>query len=164
MTGRRATSGFLLAALLTLGCVTGSAADEWSALRGEYVAVAGTNGSDPLPDAELSGMRLSVRGNAMTFLGLEPRALRMEFLLDPLARPRRIDFVYASVQRGAGRDASTPGSIVPGIYELQGDILRLGWPKTGQIRPDGFMVGAGPESEGPQFFFVVFRKLAGTER
>jgi uncharacterized protein (TIGR03067 family) len=68
-----------------------------------------------------------------------PQEFRGRCRLNPRRKPHRVDFQHP--------DAPTPrnwkGHTTPGIYELDGDVLRICFPAGGNGRPDSFEPGKG---------------------
>jgi uncharacterized protein (TIGR03067 family) len=112
----------LLSACSRTGGDEQSKADH-AALQGEWEIVSAESNGEPPPPSFLDGARFAFSGDNLTLLGKEG-----SFQLDATKTPRQIDFV-----RGKTRQ--------PGIYELDGDSLKLcvgpsdDRPKEFQTRP-----------------------------
>ena len=105
-----------------------------------------------------TGSRLTFDGHlaVLTFDG-EIRSQRTYFRLDPWARPKRIVVWDADVPgqapsglpglRSGPPKPIQPGLIARGIYELDGDRLRICLPLPGAPFPTDFVSGAGEVME-----------------
>jgi RNA polymerase sigma factor (sigma-70 family) len=105
-------------------------------LQGTWEAVAVEREGKPLVDAEMKklNLRFTVKGDGFTLK--TPAAEHFPtgtFTIDPSRLPRAINFAVVPPVR-AGRNTST----VLGIYELDGDNLKLMLAKPGQERPAEF--------------------------
>jgi uncharacterized protein (TIGR03067 family) len=99
-------------------------------MAGEWKETSRTRDGQPVPSADLGGFSQDSNGNVAT-LGA-PVATRYAVRLDGSATPKRIDYVIA---------AATPVTRL-GIYELNGDTLRICLARPGRERPAAF---ASPE-------------------
>jgi uncharacterized protein (TIGR03067 family) len=105
-----------------------------------------------------AGGRLTFDGPVavLTFDG-EPQARRSYFKLDPWARPKRIVIWDADAPgvprsgllglRSGPPDPAGPDMVCRGIYELDGDRLRICLPLPGVPFPNDFEAGAGAVME-----------------
>ncbi len=99
-------------------------------LEGEWTMVSGTLDGRPVDRRMLASGRRVTRGDESTVLFGTSVFMRMTFRLDPAAAPKAIDYVNTA---GANK-----GRAQQGIYELQGDTLRLCVAPPGAERPADF--------------------------
>ena len=112
-------------------------------LQGNWQVVSAERDGQALPDV---GMRLVFAGDRMTTFvpGFQPAP--MTFVLDPSQEPKEIDITYP------------PIGVWPGIYDLEGDSLRLCLAQTNdtaRLRPTAFRT----EPDGQSVFLYVLRRV-----
>jgi uncharacterized protein (TIGR03067 family) len=98
-------------------------------LRGTWVPTSGkANGSVPSPK-ELRKMKVVLAGDKWT-LHFEGKTAEATFKIDPTKKPKTIDL----------HPKTAKGQVVVGIYELEGDTLKICMPEpsTGKKRPTEF--------------------------
>jgi uncharacterized protein (TIGR03067 family) len=106
-----------------------AAAKELKQLAGTWIPTsAQVNGSIASPE-EVRKMKVVLAGEKWT-LHLEGKTAEATFKIDPTKKPKTIDF----------HPANAKGQVLVGIYELNGDTLRicLPEPSTGKERPTEF--------------------------
>lgn len=106
-----------------------------------------------MPKEELEKMRFVIRGNKLqAWKGIlsQPAA---EFKLDPSKTPKTIDLVGFGQKRDDKGELRQNPDVVPGIYAIQGDTLRLCLPRSEKVpRPTEFKM-----IEGKQTLIVLER-------
>jgi uncharacterized protein (TIGR03067 family) len=78
--------------------------------------------SDGIEDSGLLGAKVSFAGDKMTLQGSESRTVSIK--LDPSKRPREINVIFGSPDAPDG---------LPGIYEINGDTLKIATAIHGEI-------------------------------
>jgi uncharacterized protein (TIGR03067 family) len=96
-----------------------------------------------------SPVRWVFKGDKVTFLAdVEAASAKGSFKLDPSKKPKAIDIVFPAAP------GDKKGQTVLGIYELDGDTLKLCYDPDGAKRPAEFKSMAGSK-----LILVVFKKL-----
>ncbi len=112
------------------------AATDQADIQGRWKIVSLTVGGMPV-DFDGGDNTLLIDGRKMTFPELKSRNLKAEtvwILLDPTAKPRSVDIL----PKGVDPDTPQPkDSHTVGIYELEGDSLKICWVLAGD-RPAAF--------------------------
>ncbi len=123
---------------------TGAAKSDRDALQGVWAFDAAFQGQNPALQP-LWEAKVTVAGDAVTvngFLGLKT-PLKGTLKLDPAATPKRFDLVLEGFDLAeAGVPVKIPAGAYPGIYELDGDLVRANFAAeiTGP-RPTAFVTG-----------------------
>jgi uncharacterized protein (TIGR03067 family) len=115
----------LCGVLLAAGAVLAAAADdkkddakdELKKLEGTWQVVAAEQGGAALPEKTLKDMKAVVKGDMLKIVIGEATFLEFKFTIDPAKKPKTID-ATSTGEGDKGRQA-------PGIYELDGDSLKL---------------------------------------
>jgi uncharacterized protein (TIGR03067 family) len=84
---------------------------------------------------EQANVRLIVKGTKYIVFFGEQQVTQGTLKLDPTAKPKTIDAV--------ADDGPTKGEAMPGIYELEGDSMRVVFAQPGEPRPTEFRTRAG---------------------
>ena len=109
-------------------------------LQGTWQATEGIGNGTPLTKDQLQRLRVMFAGAKMSVFPLDggEKAMEHTFQVDPGKKPKAID---ATRLEGGGK-----GKVVKGIYDLDGDTLRLCLPaRLEKERPTEF---AAPENSG----------------
>jgi uncharacterized protein (TIGR03067 family) len=122
------------------------AKEELKKFQGEWVPVAMEVNGKPAPEQALKGLRVTLKGNRATFQQRD-KTSQGTFTIDPTTRPKQIG---ATGQEG-GREVKTIG-----IYEFDGDKLRICYTPVGGPRPTEFSSKRGTEKQ-PIFLDVLQR-------
>ncbi len=131
--------------LFLIVAVTLVAADDDDAVKKEKKALAGSwtvtssqRDGDALPDDEARKLRLSFTEERVTLKQGE-KASQLVYHLNPNARPCEIDLVP--------NDGPQKGKALPGIYEFNGDNLKVCFAlKPDATRPGRFSTQAGSDT------------------
>jgi uncharacterized protein (TIGR03067 family) len=116
------------------GKATGPKGDR-APLQGSWVAAAVEEDGQKLSGEPLKAVRVVVQGDEITFHPVRDRT-RVTFNLDPAQSPRTISMTV--------QDGPDKGKSIPGIYDFQGDRLRLcAALKPGVPRPKEFAAPSG---------------------
>ena len=99
-------------------------------LQGVWVAEAYERDGQPVGAAVLRITQIIIEGDALELIESRQEGEMVTIKLDTSANPKKIDLRIAK-----GSDA---GKIAPGIYRLDGDVLRICWAAPGQERPMAF--------------------------
>jgi uncharacterized protein (TIGR03067 family) len=101
-------------------------------LQGTWTGVSGEIGGKA--DEKLAKLTMVIKKDMLSLTEDGGRPETMKFKLDPTKKPRAIDFIVS------------PTEIIPGIYELKGDTLKICFEKQGKGgRPRTFATKAGTD-------------------
>jgi uncharacterized protein (TIGR03067 family) len=143
----RCFAGWLCVSL-ALGVVEHALADDASKdqqqLQGTWKVLAGNEGGKTLPPPRAKGSKVVVSGNHITVYE-EEKKREMTFKLDPTKEPRTIDLTLTE-----GKDK---GETSPGIYALEGELLKIAFALPGKARPTTFT----PKQGSQEMLFVLKR-------
>jgi uncharacterized protein (TIGR03067 family) len=134
--------------------------DEAGTLQGTWAVVC-ADGLD-VPKEAVKGLKVSIRGETLRLFvakrgnGKETvrEVAKVTFKLDPSKKPKAIDMTRV--------DADGKGPTVRGIYELNGDTLKLHWSQTGP-RPKEFPTQLQDPSRRPKPAKLPARQPASRE-
>jgi uncharacterized protein (TIGR03067 family) len=101
-------------------------------LQGVWQAVSIVNDGEKAPADAVKGSQMIIKGNQFTFKGEE--AYRGAFTVDASKSPKWITTAFIDTDNKEGGKAL-------GIYELQGDQLKIAWRQKGE-RPKDFASAA----------------------
>jgi uncharacterized protein (TIGR03067 family) len=114
-------------------------------IEGEWPMVSAVFDGKPLADDMVKWCKRVTRGNVTKiFAGTQPM-LDAEFTLDSSKRPGHIDYV--------NRSGKNKGKTQAGIYEIDGDMLRICTSAPGEKRPTEFS-----SSKGDGRSYTVWRR------
>lgn len=105
------------------------AAKEGTKLEGTWTIASVVRNDNPLPEDRLKDARIVFQGETFTHKQGEKTLAKGRFRLDPGKKPGVIDLVV----KGEKKEETTLG-----IYELEGDVLRICGARPGQERPTKF--------------------------
>lgn len=109
------------------------ARDDKEKMQGTWTVEAASKGGEALPRDKIDKMRVTITGDKIVIRdGEAGRTEEATFKLDPAAKPKTMDVIP-----GGGPSEKA----VPGIYQLDGDVLKLCWSKGGKDRPTDFTTG-----------------------
>ena len=104
--------------------------DDQEKIQGTWALASGERGGKALPDEVTKHVKLVFAGNKITTKNKE-RQTEATFKLDPKKVPKEIDL-------------DMDGSIGKGIYQLDGDTLKIAHGEVGDARPKEFpKMGSG---------------------
>ena len=106
-------------------------------MQGTWSAVSGERDGNKAPETELKQFKIVIKDDKMTLLVGEPTELAT-FKLDPAKKPKAVD-----LDLQAGQDK---GKTAHGIYDLEGDTLKICMAKPGKDRPTEFTTKAGSDT------------------
>lgn len=105
------------------------AATDKDKLQGTWKIVSGTHGDQPVPAETFQGMSITYKGDKM-MMKMGDMTLNWGFKLDQTKKPKEID-------------VDMDGKIGKGIYELDGDTMKVAHGEEGDPRPKDFAAKAG---------------------
>jgi uncharacterized protein (TIGR03067 family) len=111
---------------------------DMKALTGTWRIVSEEREGTELGDEELKGAEAiyAADGRYSMVRGGDKPVYEGTFEIDATTEPKTIDFTQVSEGR-------TEGRVIPGIYEIEGDTLRVCRTTGGKGRPTGFSAPAG---------------------
>jgi uncharacterized protein (TIGR03067 family) len=110
--------------------------DHASGLLGTWVVVSGEEDGKPSLQEKIKGSKMTVDKKSIKLTDKDDKQLWiLDYKLDPSKRPAQIDMTVAEGQ-GAGKTSE-------GIYELDGDTLKLCYSLPGGERPKEFKTKTG---------------------
>ncbi len=120
-----------LLALIVIGLVVGTALSQDKAgktdqdkIQGTWTFVSGERGGKPLPDDDVKDRKISFAGNKMKMKNKDQER-EVTFKLNPDKKPKEIDVDF-------------DGQMGMGIYQLDGDTLKVAHGELGDPRPTEF--------------------------
>ena len=135
-------SELLLLAGLLFGADPAKDEGDTEKIQGTWVPTAIRIGGKDTPEKELKKIeKLILSKGTITVTGKS----RGSYKLDPSKRPRAIDLMST--------DGPDKGKTAEGIYELEGETLRLCWDQPGKGRPKEFK-----SEEGSERVLVTFKR------
>jgi uncharacterized protein (TIGR03067 family) len=142
--------GLLSAGLAIHGVSAGDTQKDQERLQGIWKATRVIVNGTEVPEDVLKGITVTIRGNEINtaFKGDDQDMnQKASFKLDPSKKPKQIDLVPA--------DGPEKGKKLEGIYEIEGDTLRMAIaPPIGESkRPENFNA-----AEGSTAFVMTFQR------
>lgn len=128
------SAGFTLGLLLASGAMTKEPPKSDSALDGVWKLVTWEADGKAVPDARLKDGKLVLDGDAYTVTLADMGTVQGTQKLDPTKEPKTIDIKDAT--------GSNKGQTCLGIYEIEGDTLRVAFAPAGKPRPTKFTTEA----------------------
>jgi uncharacterized protein (TIGR03067 family) len=124
----------------------GNAKDELKKLEGTWAPVDGELKGKPLPPELKEKIRITFSGDKISIQRQQGDVGHATFKLDPAKKPRHIDITPS--------DGPEAGKTVPGIYEVEGDRLKLAIAEgEGAARPAEFKA-----PEGSRVTYLLFER------
>lgn len=120
--------------------------DDSKKFQGEWVVVSVefAGGKDELPLGR--GAKLRIEGDKITFDTGRAKWTE-QFRLDPAKTPKAIDLLSREQDKAALKSRRV------GIYQIDGDTLKLCWYQTGNVRPTEFATKKGTDLQ-----LIVFKR------
>ncbi len=135
---------FAVAAALLLNA--GAPADsDLDKLQGTWVLAAMESDGEAVPAESFKGWNSEYKGNKLTLRAGETVRRRGIITLEPSRKPKAINTW--------DQDGPFADQTVPGIYELDGDVLRLCFARPGEDRPKEFSTKGGKA-----FLYCVYKR------
>jgi uncharacterized protein (TIGR03067 family) len=130
-----ATSGLLFTALAGAG--GDGEAKELKRMEGTWAVTINESGGKKTSDEEnkKASVKLVVEGSKYKIYFGDKLYTQGKLKLDPAQKPRTIEAIAA--------DGPYEGKVMPGIYELEGDNMRVCFATPGKDRPKDFSAGKG---------------------
>jgi uncharacterized protein (TIGR03067 family) len=107
--------------------------DDLKRMQGDWMVVSMTFNGMKYPDEEAQSLFRTIEGNSYQVARYSKQVVKGTFQLDPSAMPKTIDSLPAA-------DPSKP---LLGIYEFDGDTLKICNSQPGEPRPGNFEAKAG---------------------
>jgi uncharacterized protein (TIGR03067 family) len=127
----------LLLASVALLVAADKADDDLKKIQGSWTVVSMVKFQKKASDDYVKKMSVEVKENVLT-INDAGNAIESEIKLDPTKKPKTIDLI---------REATTGNVTILGIYELEGDTLKLCWSRSKErptaldgAKADGLMV------------------------
>jgi uncharacterized protein (TIGR03067 family) len=119
---------------------------ELDKLQGTWVIVANTKEGKESPESLRESKRYTIKGDhySVSFKGAEKRLLEFRIKLDPESKPKTIDLI----------GLKTDTVLLAGLYELDGDTLKICVPVGSSDRPKALKSEAGSKSG-----IIVYRRV-----
>jgi uncharacterized protein (TIGR03067 family) len=117
----------LIAVALGAARAGGDADKELEKLAGTWAATAAEDYGEKIPEEQAKTLRLVLSGNEFTASDGETAVMSGTFTVDPGKKPKTIDLKSTS-----GRHK---GKTLEGVYELDGDALKICFVEPGGKRP-----------------------------
>jgi len=145
--------------LITLLCAVGNLAflgactttndhmNNTDSLSGKWSCLSATADGKPLPTEITDLLRLTLTQNRYKTEKGSEILFDSTYTIDPSKNPREINMI--------GTEGDLAGKEAPGIYSLDGDILRICYVMPGLRRPEKF-----ESPTGSQIFLVTWRRQA----
>lgn len=108
-------------------------------LQGTWLYQSQTIGGRPISDKDRGEIWIEIEGETLTLRGTSGLKVETRMVLDPKASPKAIDFMWRD-------DASGKSFIHKGIYEWDGETLRMCFDNTGKERPKEFKSPEGKDN------------------
>jgi len=134
-------------AVLTCGLLLGAdkAADaDRDKLQGEWVVVSGQENGKEVPAEKVKGMKMTVNQDRITVDEGKGKRV-MNYKLDATQTPKAIDMTTV--------EGSDKGKMSQGIYELDGDKLKICFAMPDKERPKNF----SPKENSQEMLFIMKR-------
>jgi uncharacterized protein (TIGR03067 family) len=111
-------------------------AEQLEKMEGAWSVASAQEGGKEQTDEKSKKLSIVIKGDTFSFVFKgQPKTLDMKLKLDPSAKPAMVDLI-STVREG---------QVALGIYELQGEGLRICWARNGKARPDGFSTKPGDD-------------------
>jgi len=134
MIARVSLAAFLLA-VPALAQDTDAVARDLKQLQGEWKAVSADKDGQPPPADVLENLRMTFTKDKI-LVHIKDERKEVSFKIDPGKKPKAIDVTPA--------EGPQAGKVVPGIYEVTGETLRLAFAEGDNAkRPESFTPKAG---------------------
>src|SRR3954466_7926954 len=148
----RTAPAALLCALVLAAAGTGVRQDDKADVEKELKKFQGTwtfesveAGGKEIPAAEFKGITVSFEGDRYTVKKGDEVIQAATMKLDPSKSPKALDVTVA--------EGPNKGAVMPGIYEITGDTLKVCFDPEGKKRPTDFKGGPGSQT------LVVHKRL-----
>jgi uncharacterized protein (TIGR03067 family) len=129
----------ILVGSMTLALDIDYAQRDLNNMQGTWVMVAAEREGEKLPDGEVKTTKVVIKGNSITVIkgknGQRSHEEKALLTLKPSTKPKAFDLRPGD--KGDKRDNEEEKPI-PGIYELDGNNLKMCWAREGAERPREF--------------------------
>ena len=112
------------------------AAEQLEKMEGAWSVASAQEGGKEQTDDKSNKLIIVIKGDTLSFVFKgQPKTLDMKLKVEPSAKPATVDLI-STVREG---------QVAQGIYELQGEGLKICWARNGKARPDGFRTKPGDD-------------------
>lgn len=138
---------FIVLFTMLLSCsllVIGGRVKDDDSIQGVWLPAAAELAGKPFPDEVRKTIKLEIKDGKYTVTvgkALDQGTIK----LNPTAKPKELDII--------GTDGPNKGRTILGIYEREGDTLRVCYDLSGKGRPTEFK-----STEGSQLFLVTYKQ------
>lgn len=138
---------FIVLFTMLLSCsllVIGGRVKDDDSIQGVWLPAAAELAGKPFPDEVRKTIKLEIKDGKYTVTvgkALDQGTIK----LNPTAKPKELDIT--------GTDGPNKGRTILGIYEREGDTLRICYDLSGKGRPTEFK-----STEGSQLFLVTYKQ------
>jgi uncharacterized protein (TIGR03067 family) len=128
---------FSIAALLySASARAQDAAEQLEKMEGAWSVASAQEEGKEQTDEKSKKLSIVIKGDTLSFVFKgQPKTLDMKLKLDPSAKPATVDLISTIRE----------GQVAQGIYELQGEGLKICWARNGKARPEGFSTKPGDD-------------------
>ncbi len=113
----------------------GMVSDPAPEIEGEWTMVSGVRDGHPIDERMVKSGKRTAKGNETTVSFGGQMVLRANYAVNKSAVPHHIDYLHTSGMFTGQRQC--------GIYQLDGDLLRLSFASSGMARPEDFSARPG---------------------
>ncbi|MGL6072541.1 MAG: TIGR03067 domain-containing protein [Fimbriiglobus sp.] len=127
--------GLYLAGFVLLGSLSASADDALKPFQGLWAVVSITRDGQEQPQDQAQRLVLTVKGSERKIMDGEDVRAEAKFSIDATKTPKEMDIVVST--------GPLAGKTLKGIYELDGDTLKINMPLEGDKRPTDMTANEG---------------------
>ncbi|HLX63219.1 MAG TPA: TIGR03067 domain-containing protein [Planctomycetota bacterium] len=143
---RRIALQFAVLALIVCACAARAEDEDAKKMEGSWTIESVTSKGEKQPAEQLKDITMVITGNKMQMKLKDEAVSTVTFKLDGEQKPKHIDLTHV--------DGDQKDKVELGIYELDGDTLKLTSSDPGEKRPEAFESAAGSKID----FLVLKRK------
>jgi uncharacterized protein (TIGR03067 family) len=133
--GQKMLAVLIVGLLVAADDVKSDSKQDMEKMQGEWTMVSGSRDGQPIPDEFVQSLRRTISGDKFSVKREGESLSAGTFKLDASKTPKTIDLTLTEGQAS--------GQTIQGIYELQGDTLKICYSAPGQPRPKEFSAAEG---------------------